>query len=234
MSVDDEMLANVARSNHISLSKFTPMVIDYSKDFICEDFFTDDPNVTCKVPSKIGNDLELVPISIRIKSDKTIIDEVYDHLKNAGLACTLSVGFKAYSTDYKAHYLVDLNQIYSRFETSAHPEDPFFEADIRRTLQSMQQSGAFDFHLDEDTHISQAVIDQKMEAAFEDLENEIIQLIFISEQKLPKGGLSERGKTFRLRTDYVRSEHNVHYPVNLSSGNVKEIDTPMTIQLKVK
>jgi hypothetical protein len=233
-SVEESMIREVAKGQKVPVANFTPIFLEYSKDFTCQNIYAGDPNVTWLFPNQIGNYLEMVPVSIRVKNDPELVKEVFNLINGGGLACTVSVGFKAYSMAYKAHYNFDLNQVYSRFESSAHAEGFWWEIDLHTVLQSMRQEGAFDFHLDEDTTIPTSVLDQKMAAAFEDLERNVITLLFTPAMKLPNGSLPDRGKAFSLRADYIRSEQNSHFLLKLSSDKVTVKNSQIGIRLGVK
>ena len=233
-SASEEMLKKIAKANNTSINNFTPISYEYSKDLVCQNVYASDPNVTWLFPHAIGNYLEIVPVSLRVVNDQSLINEIDYILRNGGLACTVAVGFKAYTMAYHAHFTFNLNQVYSRFEAAAHGELGWFEVDIHTTLQEMKQQGFFKFHLDEDTSIEQTVLDQKMTSAFEDLEKRIITLIFEAAPRIPNGSLPDRGKPFSLRVDYVRSEFNANFELDLSSDKVKVKDSQIGLRIGVK
>jgi hypothetical protein len=219
-SVDMETLTSVAKGLGIPLANLTPIAYEESKDLVCQNIYAGDPNVTWLFPKSIGNYLEVVPVSLRVKG-ADLATEVNYLITHGGLACTVTVTFKAYSMAYKAHLIADLNEVYHRFEAALHGEYFIFEVDVHTLIQSMIHDGTIKLTLDEDPGIPQTTLDQKMNAAFEDVEKRIVAKLFEPSLKIPDGPMAGRGKPFSLRVDYRSSTENSHYELDLESTKIQ-------------
>jgi len=232
-SVDEDTLNQLAQSLNIPRAKLTPIAYDESKDLICQNIYASDPNTTWLFPKQIGNYLEVLPISFRTTNPQ-IMDEAGYLIQHGGLACTVSVSFKAQTIAYHAILQANLDEVYTRFEMAAHAEYWFFEVDIHTLLQKLVSEGKIKITLEEDTTLPQTILDQKMQAAFDDAEKRIIEALFTPALKLPDGPMAGRGKAFSLRLDYRKSTENKNWNLELSSSKLISKDSQISIRMATR
>jgi hypothetical protein len=153
-SVDQDMLEKVARANGTTVDHFAPIAYDYSRSMVCQNVWASDPNVQWVFPQMIGNYLEVVPVSLRAKSPE-LVNEIGSLIQGGGLACTVSVGFKAQNMAYKVKVWADMDQIYDRFEADAHAEAFWWEVDIHTMIEHLYRDHVINIKADEDASIPQ-------------------------------------------------------------------------------
>lgn len=229
-SVDLDMLHKVADANGTTIDHFAPIAYDYSKDMVCQNIYAGDPNVQWLFPTMIGNYLEVVPVSLRVKSPD-LIDEVSYLIKQGGLACTVSVGFKAQNLAYRVHVTADLDQVYHRFEAAAHAEGLWWEADARALIEKLYRERVVKIESLEDSSIPQTEIDKKLLASFDEVVNKIVAALFTEALKIPNQPIADRGKPWSLRADFRQSEDHAHWGIDLQSDKIQVKNTQISLRL---
>ncbi len=181
----------------------------------------------------IGNYLEVVPVSLRVKTPD-LVDEFNYHLTNGGLACTVKVGFKAQNLAYKVKVEADMDQIYDRFEAAMHGEYWIFELDIHTMIEHLYKERVIRITAVEDASMPQTEIDKKIQASFDDVVKKIIIELFTDPLKLPQEPMAGRGQPFSLRVDYRHSEAHAHWSAFLQSDKITVKDSLISLRLAVK
>jgi len=232
-SVDEDILRGVARSLGVSVNQLTPIAYDYSKDLFCENLYANLPNVQWLFPKQIGNYLEIVPVSLRV-TGTDLVQEVNTLIQNGGLACVVSVGFKAVSTGYKVEMTADMNTVYERFEAAAHGEYLWWEVDIHTLLEKLRSEGVITIRSLEDTSIPQTELDKKIQASMDQITSKVIDLLFVQKLKLPTEPIVGRGKPFSLRVDYRKTEENKHFKLSLEADKVQIKDSQIGLRIAVQ
>jgi hypothetical protein len=232
-SVDENTLKGVARALGVSVDHLTPIAYDYSKDLFCENIYANDPNVQWVFPKQIGNYLEIVPVSLRA-TGADLVDEISTHIQNGGLACVVSVGFKAVSTGYKVEMTADLNTVYERFEADVHAEGFWWEVDIHTLLEKLRSEGVISIRSLEDTSIPQSELDKKIQASMDQVTSKIIEMLFVQKLQLPTEPMAGRGKPWSLRMDYRRTEENKHYRTDLTADKIQVKDSQIGLRIALQ
>lgn len=231
-SVEPQMLKDVAKALGTDVSKLAPIAYDSSENLVCQNIYTG-LNLQWLFPTKIGNYLEVVPVSIRT-TDGALADEVHELVTGGGLACTVDVTFKAVSTGYHIKMTADMNEVYSRFEAAAHAEYFWWEVDLHTVIQDLYQHGYIKFEKFEDPEFAQTALDKQIQASWEDVTKRVIDLMFKPAPKLPDGGVAGRGRPFSLRMDYQKSTMNKNYTVELNSRFVSKKTSQIGLRLAVQ
>jgi hypothetical protein len=231
-SVEPDMLRRVAKTLSVPADNLAPIAYDSSSGLVCQNIYTG-LNLTWLFPSKIGNYMEVVPVSIRT-TDPQLVEEVNELVTGNGLACTVDVTFKAVSSGYNIVMKGDLNEVYSRFEAAAHAEGLWWEVDVHTVLQNLHSSGVIRFEKFEDPEFQQTPLDRQISASWEEVTKRVIELMFKPAPKLPDGGLVGRGKAWSLRADYQRSEMNRNYNVQLNSRFVSSKTSQIGLRIAIE
>lgn len=233
-SVEESMLRQVAEALGTTVKDLSPIAYEYSRNFVCQNIYGDDPKLKWLFPKMIGNYLEIVPVSLRT-TDPSLIEEIDYHLtQGGGLACTVEVGFKGVSTAYKLEVLADLNQIYNRFEAAAHGGGLWWEVDIRTLVQSLARDHTITFRSLEDASLPQSELDKKIQASMDEVVKQITSALFRPAMRLPEEPMAGRGKPWSLRVDYRRSSEHARWSATLDSDKVTLKDTQISLRMSVK
>ncbi len=228
-SVDPQILQQVAAGLHTDIRNLAPIAYDTSSNLVCQNVYVG-TDVQWVFPGKIGNYLEVVPVSIRTATPN-LIEEIHDLIQNGGLACTVDVTFKAVSTSYHLTMTADMNQIYTRFEAAAHAEGFWWEVDAHVLLQNLYREGIIKITKVEDPETAKTDLDKQLSAAWEEIAKNVAAAIFKPALQLPHGQLAGRGKAFSLRVDYVRSTERAHFMVDLNSRNITSKQSQISLRL---
>lgn len=231
-SVEESILKKVAKALNTPISNLTPIAYDSSENLVCQNIYANE-NLTWLFPSKIGNYLEVVPVSIRT-TDPNLMEEVNDLVSGNGLACTVDVTFKAVSTGYHLKMTGDMNEVYSRFEMSAHAEGIWWEVDLHTVLQDLYAKGIIQFEKYEDPDFAQTPLDKQIAASWDEVTKKVIEKMFAPAPKLPEGNTVGRGKAWSLRVDYQKSEVNKNYTVILNSRFVNKKTSQIGLRLALE
>ena len=231
-SVERHMLEEVAKALGTSVDNLTPIAYDSSENLVCQNVYAG-LNLTWLFPNKIGNYLEVVPVSIRT-TDPDLMEEVNDLVTGNGLACTVDVTFKAVTTGYHLTMHANMNEVYSRFEAAAHAEGWWWEVDLHTVIQNLVADGIIQFDKYEDPEFAQTPLDQQIAASYEEVTQKIIELMFKPAPALPSGGIVGRGKAFSLRVDYQKSEMHKNFTTELSSRFVTKKTSQIGLRLAVE
>lgn len=233
-SVEERMLKRVAAALNISVSQLTPIAYDYSRNFICQNFYMQEDAVAWLFPTMIGNYLEVVPVSLRTRN-KLIFDELEYHLtRGGGLGCTVEVGFKALYSKYNLKLEADFNKVYKRFEAGAHAEGLWWEVDLHTMIESLRRDHVIKITSLEDTAEDPSEFDKKIQAAMDEVMKHIVTSMFTPALKLPQGELAGRGKAWSLRTDYVESRENSNYQATLDSRRVTVKNSQISLRMALE
>lgn len=232
-SVEDSMLDDVAQSLGTSKANLMPIAYDSSSNFVCQDIFMTEDQVSWQFPKMIGNYLEVVPVSIRTKNPDSVKELRYHLTKGGGLACTVEVTFKGVSTAYNLVMTGDLNRVYERFEASAHAEYLWWEADIHTMIEKLRTDHVIEIRSLEDPTMPQSELDKKIQAATDQIMNAITTAMFTPALKLPQGDIAGRGKAWSLRADYKRTEEHAHAQLVLDSNKVQAKSSQISLRLAV-
>lgn len=228
-SVEEDMLKRVAKALKTDVANLTPIAYEESDNMLCQNFYVG-KSIQWLFPKRIGNYLEVVPVSIR-SDDAGIVDELYDLITHGGLACTVDVKFKAVSTAYLLKLSADMNSVYERFEAGAHAGGLWWEIDIHTMIQSLYREGIIHIEKLEDVNAPKTTLDTQVEAAWGEIAKQIIAILFKPVLKLPEGGFASSGKPWNLRVDYVKSTERSHYALDLDSRNVSAKQTQISLRL---
>src|SRR5579885_301803 len=222
-SVDEDMLQKVAQANNTTIDHFAPIAYDYSKNLTCQNVYAGDPNVQWVFPQMIGNYLEVVPVSLRAKTPD-LVNEIGYLIKNGGLACTVSVGFKAQNLAYHLNVTANMDSIYDRFEAEAHAGGFFWEADIHTMIEHLYRDHVITFTKVEDSSIPETDLDKQINSAFDDAVSKIIADLFTPALKIPNEPMADRGAPFSLRVDYRHSEDHAHWSADIKGDAIQVKD----------
>lgn len=231
-SVERKMLEDVAKAIGTSVDNMTPIAYDSSENLVCQNIYTG-LDVTWLFPPRIGNYLEVVPVSIRT-TNPDLMEEINDLVTGNGLACTVDVTFKAVSTGYHVTMYANMNEVYERFEMGAHAEYWIWEVDIHAVVQKLISDGVIRIEKFEDPEFAQTPLDQQIAASYEEVTKQVLQLMFKPAPALPAGGIAGRGKAFSLRMDYQKSELHRTFQADLSSRYVSKKTSQIGLRLAVQ
>lgn len=229
-SVDRQVLQRVAKALRTDISRLSAIAYDKSENMICQNVFVEE-SISWLFPSRIGNYLEVVPVTIR-STDSRIVDELY-HMVTAGggLACTVDVWFKAAATGYMLKLTANMNTVYERFEAGAHAEYFWWEVDIHTMIQKLVREGVIRLEKIEDVDAPKTPLDAQIQASYNEIVKLVTAMLFKPVLKLPEGALPDRGKPFSLRVDYQRSEEQQRYTVELDSRNISNKQTQISLRI---
>ncbi len=231
-SVDPQMLDQVAKALNTTKHNLTPIAYDSSENLVCQNIYTG-LNLTWLFPNKIGNYLEVVPVSIRT-TDPDLMEEVNDLVTGNGLACTVDVTFKAVATGYHITMKADMNEVFTRFEAAAHAEYLWWEVDIHTLIQKLYQDGIIQFEKYQDPDYVNTTLDTQLAASWDEVTNQVIQLMFKPAPTLPSGGIAGRGKAWSLRVDYERNELHRNFVTELNARTVSKKTSQIGLRLAIQ
>lgn len=230
-SVDDDVLKRVAKALKIKTDNLAPIAYEYSRDLLCQDIFAG--GVHWSFPKKIGNYLEVVPVSLRT-TDLSMLDEVEFLIRNGGLACTVEVGFKGVYTAYELNMTANFSQVYTRFETHAHAEGLWWEVDIRVLLEKLIRDGAIKITTYQDVTTPLTEGDKRVQAAMDEIMKKVTDMMFKIPLKLPDGDMVGRGKAWSLRSDFRRQQYDFNMELKLNSTHANIKDSQISLRLAVE
>jgi len=228
-SVDADMLKQAAKAIGTKVDNLLPIAYDSSENLTCQNVYAAD-ELTWAFPSKIGNYLEVVPVTLR-STNPNVVDEINELVTGGGLACIVDVTFKAVTTGYHVTMKADMNEVYTRFEAGFSASYMFFEVDLHTVIQKLIQDGVITIEKYEDPEYANTPLDQQVAASFDQIEQKVIELMFTPAPKLPAGGIPAASRPFSLRVDYQKSEMHKHYEADLDGKYVSKKTSSIGLRL---
>ncbi len=228
-SVDPTILKKAAKALGTTTDNLAPIAYEKSSNLTCQNVYVGE-DLTWLFPDKIGNYLEVVPVTIRTK-DPDLMEEVYELVSGNGLACVVDVTFKAVSTGYHLTLRANMNEVYERFEAAFHAEYLVFELDIHTIIQKLVQDGVIKLEKFEDSEFAQTPLDAQIAASYAEITRRVIEMMFTPAPKLPAGGVPAASRPFSLRMDYQKSELHKNYVADLSSKFVSTKTTQIGLRI---
>lgn len=224
-SVDESILSELAQNLGVPRANLKPIFYNTNKVSACVTDLFEEGEVRWMVPKQMGNYMEILPFGVRTKN-RDLIPLLENYFKGKGLACVYEYEFNAAYTSYKVHVDLDLNRIYTRFQSQAHAEGLWWEVDIKVLLEQMRREGLLKIVQYQDTSAPETKLDEQVRAAFDDILKKVVTMIFVPAIKIQDGEMVGRGRPWSLRLDYRKQEEYNHFTFDLESQAVqKKIST---------
>jgi len=232
-SVSEDILSALAKNLNVPRSNIKPIFYNSNKVAACAtDLFEGEP-VQWMIPKQMGNYMEILPFGVRTKN-KELIPVLSDYFNGKGLACVYEYEFNAAYTAYKVHVELDLNRIYTRFQSHAHAEGLWWEADIKVLLERMVREGYLKITQYKDDNAPDTKLDEQIRAAFDDVLKRVVGMIFTPAIKIRDEEMVGRGRPWSLRADYRKQEENNHFTFDLESQGVQKKTSTISVRLGLK
>jgi hypothetical protein len=232
-SVDESILSALAQNLGVPRSNLKPIFYNSNKMAVCATDLFDESDVKWMAPERMGNYMEILPFGLRTRN-KELIPLFANYFSGKGLGCIYEYEFSAAYTAYKVHVELDLNRIYTRFQSQSHAEGLWWEADIKLLLERLRREGYLRVTQYQDPTASETKLDEQVRAAFDDIIKKVVTMIFTPAVKLQDGEMAGRGKPWSLRMDYRQQAENNHFAFDLESQSVQKKVSTIGVRLGLK
>lgn len=229
-SVDEATLSKLAQNLSVPRSNLKPIFYESNRISACALDLFDEKDVKWMAPKQMGNYMEILPFGLRTRN-KDLIPLLSNYFQGKGLACIYEYEFSGTYTAYKLNVQLDLNRIYTRFQSHARAEGFWWEADIKVFLEKLRREGYISIHKYENSHASQTPLDDQVKAAFDDLLQKVITMIFTPALKIQDGEMAGRGRPWSLRADYRKQEEYNRFHLVLESQTVQRKTSTIGVRL---
>lgn len=229
-SVDEATLTTLSRNLGVPRSNLKPIFYNSNKISACAMDLFDEKDIKWMAPKQMGNYMEILPFGVRTRN-KEMIPLLADYFNGKGLACVYEYEFSAAYTAYKVNVILDLNRIYTRFQSHAHAEGFWWEADIKVLLEKLQREGYLTIRQYQDPTSPNTTLDDQVRAAFDDILKKVVTMIFTPAVKLQDGEMVGRGRPWSLRADYRKQEEYNHFTFDLESQAVQKKSSAISVRL---
>lgn len=232
-SVSENLLGEVAKNLGVPRSNLKPIFYDENKMTACATSLFDADEVKWMVPQQLGNFMEIVPFGARTRN-KELIPVLDEYFRGQGLACLYEYKFSGAYTAFKVHVELDLNRIYTRFQSEAHAEGIWWEVDLKAFMERLEREGYLKITQYQDTSVPDAKLDEKIRASFDDVMAKVISMVFTPTLRLHDEDIVGRGRPWSLRMDYRSQVENNHFVFDLESQGVQKRTSTIAIRLGLK
>lgn len=229
-SVDESTLSELAQNLGVPRSNLKPIFYNNNRVSACVTELFDEKEVRWMIPKQMGNYMEILPFGVRTKN-RELIPLLTHYFNGKGLSCVYEYEFSAAYTSYKVHVEMDLNRIYTRFQSQAHAEGLWWEVDLKVLLEQMRREGLLKITQYQDTSSPETKLDEQIRAAFDDLLKKVIAMIFVPAIKIQDGEMVGRGRPWSLRVDYRRQSEYNHFVFDLESQAVQQKTSTIGVRL---
>lgn len=232
-SVDEGLLNELAKNLGVPRTNLKPIFYNSNKISACVTDMFDPEEVKWMVPKQMGNYMEILPFGARTKN-KELIPVLQDYFTGKGLGCVYEYEFSAAYTAYKVHVELDLNRIYSRFQSEAHAEGLWWEVDLKLFMERMLREGYMKITQYQDPTSPDTKLDEQIRAAFDDVIKRVVNMVFTPALKIHDENMVGRGRPWSLRMDYRHQEENNHFVFDLESQAVQKKASTIGVRLGLK
>lgn len=229
-SVDESILSNLAHNLGVPRSNLKPIFYHSNKLSACAMELFDEADIKWMAPKQMGNYMEILPFGVRTRN-KQMIPLLSHYFNGKGLGCVYDYEFSAAYTAYKVKVTMNLNRIYTRFQSHAHAEGFWWESDIKLLLEKLQREGSLTIEPYQDPTSPKTPLDEQIQASFDDIVKKVVSMIFTSALKLQDGEIGGRGKPWSLRSDYRQQVENNQFIFNLESQSVQKKSSTISVRL---
>lgn len=229
-SVDESILSTLANNLGVPRSNLKPIFYNSNKLSACAMDLFDEGDIKWMAPKQMGNYMEILPFGVRTRN-KEMIPILSNYFNGKGLGCVYDYEFSAAYTAYKVKVVMNLNRIYTRFQSHAHAEGFWWESDIKLLLEKLQREGYLTIEQYQDPTSPDTKLDEQIRAAFDDILKKVVTMIFTPAVKLQDGEMVGRGKPWSLRSDYRQQTENNQFTFNLESQSVQKKSSAISVRL---